>query len=123
VPLWALVGVLGVATGTLTFVWPQLTAFVLLMLIAAWAVVVGALQLAAAWRLRDQIRGEWMLALSGALSVIFGAVLVLQPRTGAVAVTLLVAGYAIVFGALLIALGWRLRSAQVKPARRRAFPA
>ena len=120
VALWALVGVLGVSAGVLAFIWPGLTAFVLLTLIAAWAIVVGALQLAAAWRLRRQIRGEWLLALSGALSLGFGALLVLQPQTGAVAVVVLVAGYAIAFGVLLMALGWRLRGTQLRRPRRAA---
>jgi uncharacterized membrane protein HdeD (DUF308 family) len=120
VALWALVGVLGVSAGVLAFIWPGLTAFVLLTLIAAWAIVVGALQLAAAWRLRRQIRGEWLLALSGALSLVFGALLVLQPQTGAVAVVVLVAGYAIAFGVLLMALGWRLRGTQLRRPRRAA---
>jgi uncharacterized membrane protein HdeD (DUF308 family) len=120
VALWSLVGVLGVSAGVLAFIWPGLTAFVLLTLIAAWAIVVGALQLAAAWRLRRQIRGEWLLALSGALSLAFGALLVLQPQTGAVAVVVLVAGYAIAFGVLLMALGWRLRGTQLRRPRRAA---
>jgi uncharacterized membrane protein HdeD (DUF308 family) len=120
VALWALVGVLGVAAGVLAFIWPGLTAFVLLTLIAAWAIVVGALQLVAAWRLRRQIRGEWLLALSGALSLVFGALLVLQPQTGAVAVVVLVAGYAIAFGVVLMALGWRLRGTQLGRPRRAA---
>ena len=118
VALWSLVGVLGVAAGVLAFIWPGLTAFVLLTLIAAWAIVVGALQLVAAWRLRRQIRGEWLLALSGALSLVFGALLVLQPQTGAVAVVMLVAGYAIAFGVVLMALGWRLRGTQLRRPRR-----
>jgi uncharacterized membrane protein HdeD (DUF308 family) len=120
VALWSLVGVLGVAAGVLAFIWPGLTAFVLLTLIAAWAIVVGALQLVAAWRLRRQIRGEWLLALSGALSLVFGALLVLQPQTGAVAVVVLVAGYAIAFGVVLMALGWRLRGTQLRRPRRAA---
>ena len=120
VALWSLVGVLGVAAGVLAFIWPGLTAFVLLTLIAAWAIVVGALQLVAAWRLRRQIRGEWLLALSGALSLVFGALLVLQPQTGAVAVVMLVAGYAIAFGVVLMALGWRLRGTQLRRPRRAA---
>jgi uncharacterized membrane protein HdeD (DUF308 family) len=120
VALWSLVGVLGVAAGVLAFIWPGLTAFVLLTLIAAWAIVVGALQLVAAWRLRRQIRGEWLLALSGALSLVFGALLVLQPQTGAVAVVMLVAGYAIAFGVVLMALGWRLRGTQLLRPRRAA---
>jgi uncharacterized membrane protein HdeD (DUF308 family) len=115
--LWALVGVLGISAGVLAFIWPGLTAFVLLTLIAVWALVVGALQLAAAWRLRQQIKGEWLLALSGILSFAFGVLMLLQPRTAAVAVVALVAGYSIAFGVVLMALGWRLRGTQLRRKR------
>jgi uncharacterized membrane protein HdeD (DUF308 family) len=83
---------------------------VLLYLIAFWAVVTGVFEIVAAIRLRKEIRGEWLLALSGALSVLFGVALIVSPGTGALAVVWLIGVYAIVFGALMIALALRLRS-------------
>jgi uncharacterized membrane protein HdeD (DUF308 family) len=120
-PWWpmALEGVSGVALGILTFVWPEVTAFALLYLIAAWAVVTGIFEIAAAVRLRREIEGEWFLALTGLASVIFGILVVIFPGTGAVAIVWAIAAYAIVFGVLLIGLGIRLRGWQ----RRVAGPA
>jgi uncharacterized membrane protein HdeD (DUF308 family) len=111
-PWWALLfeGVTGIAMGVLTFAWPGITAMVLLYLIASWAVVTGIFEVAAAIRLRKEIRGEWLLALSGVLSILFGVILVVNPGAGALAVIWLIGAYAIVFGALLIALGFRLRT-------------
>lgn len=111
-PMWALllIGVLGVAAGIVTFLWPGITALALLMLIAAWAFVTGIFQIVAAIRLRKEIKHEWLLALSGALSVAFGVLMLLSPGAGALAMLWVIAAYAIVFGVLLIVLGFRLKS-------------
>jgi uncharacterized membrane protein HdeD (DUF308 family) len=110
-PFWALliVGLLGIVAGVLTFFWPGMTALVLLAFIAAWALVTGVFQIVAAIRLRKEIENEWLLALSGVLSVVFGALMFSSPGAGALAVVWIVASYAIVFGILLIALGLRLK--------------
>lgn len=99
----------GVAAGVLTFVWPELTALVLLYLIAAWAIVTGVFEVIAAVRLRREIPGEWMLALGGIASVAFGILLVANPGSGALVVVWIIGGYAMLFGVLLVGLGLRLR--------------
>ena len=105
-------GVAGLVIGVVTFVWPGITTLVLLALIAAWALVTGVLEVVAAVRLRKEIRGEWLLALGGVLSVLFGVLLVVWPATGAVALVVLIGAYAVVFGAVLIGLALRLRRLQ-----------
>jgi uncharacterized membrane protein HdeD (DUF308 family) len=104
------VGALGIAAGVVTYRWPVITALVLLMVVASWAIGVGVLQVVAAIRLRKEIEGEWALGLSGVLSVAFGILAALHPGAGALAVLWMIGGYAIGFGALLIALGFRLRA-------------
>ncbi|HMK21031.1 MAG TPA: HdeD family acid-resistance protein [Terriglobales bacterium] len=110
-PFWSLVvvGLLGIAAGIVTFIWPGMTALVLLMFIAAWAFVMGIFQIIAAIRLRKEIQNEWLLGLSGVLSVLFGIIMFVQPGAGALAVIWVIAAYAIVFGILLIWLGLRLK--------------
>jgi uncharacterized membrane protein HdeD (DUF308 family) len=105
-------GILGIAAGVVTLIWPNITALVLLVIIAAWAIITGALEIAAAIRLRREIRDEWLLGLSGAASVLFGTILIVRPDVGAVAVTWLIGLYAILFGVLLLALAFRLRTWQ-----------
>ena len=107
---WGLLleGVVGIGAGIVTFVWPGLTALVLLYIIAVWALLTGVLELVAAVRLRKVIQNEWWLALSGIASVLFGVVLLAAPGAGAVAVVWLIAAYAIVFGLLNLAVALRL---------------
>jgi len=111
-PFWALlvVGILGIAAGILTFIWPGMTALVLLAFIAAWSLVMGIFQIIAAVRLRKSIEKEWLLGLSGLLSIIFGVLMLINPGAGALAVIWVIGAYAILFGVLLIALGVKLRS-------------
>jgi uncharacterized membrane protein HdeD (DUF308 family) len=105
----AVEGVAGILAGVITFAWPEVSALALLWIIAAWALVTGVLEIVAAVRLRREIEGEWLLAISGALSVAFGVMLVVWPAAGALAVVTLIGIYAIVFGVVLVGLGLRLR--------------
>ena len=109
---WPLIleGVSGVILGVLTWIWPGVTTLVLLYFIAAWAIVTGILEIAAAVRLRREIQGELLLGLGGLLSVVFGAILIVSPISGALAVVWVIGVYAIIFGAALLTLAVRLRA-------------
>jgi uncharacterized membrane protein HdeD (DUF308 family) len=104
--------VTGIAAGIFTFIWPGITALVLLYLIAAWAVVTGLVEIAAAVILRRELRGEWLLALAGILSVVFGVFPAVRPGEGAIAIVSVIGVFAIVFGVALLVLGFRLRRLQ-----------
>jgi uncharacterized membrane protein HdeD (DUF308 family) len=102
-------GLCGIFAGIITFFWPGLTALGLLIVIAAWAIVTGIMEIWAAIKLRKEIRGEWLLVLAGVCSVAFGVLLMLMPGPGALVLVLWIGAYALVFGALLIALGFKMR--------------
>jgi uncharacterized membrane protein HdeD (DUF308 family) len=108
--LWlAVVGIAGVLAGLLAFAWPGVTALVLLLFIAVWAIIIGVMQIWGAIQLRKEIEGEWLLILSGLLSVAFGVLLLVQPGAGALAVVWIIGWYAILAGCLYIALAFRLK--------------
>jgi uncharacterized membrane protein HdeD (DUF308 family) len=111
-PDWLMVaiGVVGVAVGLVAAILPGITALFLLSLIGAWAIVIGVFEIVAAYRLRKEISGEWMLALGGIVSVIFGIYVWLFPGAGAIALVWLIALYAIVSGVTLLMLAFRMRA-------------
>ncbi|HEU4697797.1 MAG TPA: DUF308 domain-containing protein [Gemmatimonadales bacterium] len=102
-------GVLGILAGIFTFIYPGLTQFALLWVVAAWAIVAGIAQVAAAIQFRKVIQGEWLLGLAGVLAIVFGVLLFVYPIAGLVTLALLIGWFAILYGAALIALGVRLR--------------
>lgn len=102
-------GAIGIIVGVLAFLWPGITALVLLYLIAAWAIVTGVLEIIAAIQVRKEIESEWLLAIAGISSVLFGILLLIWPVAGALAILWIIAAYAIIFGVLLLILAFRLR--------------
>ncbi len=110
---WALLlveGILGILAGAVAFVWPGITAFVFLFLVAAWAIVTGIMEIVAAFVLPLGAGREWLLGLAGVASVIFGALIVYRPVAGLVALVWLIGIYALVFGILYIVAYFQTRS-------------
>jgi uncharacterized membrane protein HdeD (DUF308 family) len=103
-------GVMGIAAAVITVFRPALTALALIYLIAAWAVVTGILEIVAAVKLRRYIDEEWLLALAGICSVVFGALVMITPLAGALVIALWIGAYALVSGVILVTLGFKLRS-------------
>jgi len=108
---WGLLlfGVLGLVVGIYTFFFPGITAMALLYLIAAWAIVRGVFEIVTAIQLRKAISNEWILILGGVISILFGALLIVRPLAGALAVVWIIGLYAMLFGVLMITLAFRLR--------------
>ena len=107
---FALEGLLSIIVGVIVFLMPAAAAFALLFVVAAWAIITGVLRISAAIRLRKEIRGEWMLILNGALSVILGILLIVIPGAGLVTLIWWLGAYAVIWGITLITLAFRLRS-------------
>jgi uncharacterized membrane protein HdeD (DUF308 family) len=113
-PKWwlpLLLGVISVAAGVYALLAPAVTALVLVLLMGVNAILTGALDVGMALRLRRTLRGHWLLLLSGAVSVLFGVLVIAAPGAGALALVWLVSFYATLSGVLLFGVGWRMRRA------------
>lgn len=111
-PTWWLVvvGLLGIAAGIATFLMPGITALLLIIFMGAWALVHGIFEIVGAIQLRKEIDNEWMLILSGIVSVLFGLIVLIAPGAGALGLIWAIAAYSIVFGITFIALALRLKN-------------
>jgi len=113
---WALLieGLIGIAAGLVTFIWPGITAVALLFIIAFWAILTGILELVATFRFRSELGSAdaWLVGLGGVASLVFGVLLVARPGVGALAVIWLIGIYAVIFGIAMLLFGFRLRSFQ-----------
>jgi len=105
-----ILGLVSIGAGLVAAYHPAATALVLVLIMGANALVVGVLDILAAIRLRKTIAGEWLLALAGLASIVFGALVFARPGAGALALVWLVSLYAFVTGALLLGLGLRMRT-------------
>lgn len=113
----ALRGVLGITAAVLfvlmPFAFTVTYALATLVVLSAWAISTGAIEMVAAYRLRKAIKREWLLGLSGLLSILLGlavlTLLYLDPLTSILSVAWLIAAWAIIAGVVLVALAFRLR--------------
>jgi uncharacterized membrane protein HdeD (DUF308 family) len=107
---FAIEGVIGLVIAAITFYHPAIAAFALYITIAVWAILTGILEIVAAAQLRALIPNEWMLILGGVLSIAFGIMMVVLPEIGVLTLLYLIAFYALLFGIVMIAFSFRLRS-------------
>lgn len=108
-PILLVEGVIGLVAGMILFLWPKITVLLMLILVGAWAVVTGVFEIVGAIRLRGEIQNEWLLLLSGFVSVLFGAILTVWTQASVQALLWIIGIYAIVSGILNLSLAFQLR--------------
>ena len=108
-PVYLLLGLVSIAAGVFAIARPGATALALLWLIGIWALVRGVGEIMAAIQIRKEVEGEWAIALSGVISVLFGLFVLARPGAGALALVWLIAIYAFANGILKLMLGFKLR--------------
>ena len=102
-------GIAGIAAGILTFFLPEMTLYGLVLLVSVWAFVTGIFEIISAIKLRRIIEGEFLMIASGLLSVVFAVLVFLKPFAGIVVLIYLIGMYAVMFGILLVFLGFSMR--------------
>ncbi len=105
----AVSGAISIVAGVISIVWPGLTALTVVYLVAIWAILSGVAEIAFAFQWPDTLAHAWLIGISGAVSVVFGVLLAIWPRVGALTLTWLVGVYAIIYGGLLLYYAYRLR--------------
>jgi uncharacterized membrane protein HdeD (DUF308 family) len=103
-------GIVGVVAGVIAVFWPGIGALALTYLVAAWALVTGAFEIAAAIRLRKAIKGEWLLLIAGLLSIVLAVLIALFPGAGALTLIWWLGAYALAYGVLSLVLAFRVRT-------------
>jgi uncharacterized membrane protein HdeD (DUF308 family) len=102
-------GIIGIAAGAIAILWPGIGALALTLIVAAWALTTGILEIITAVRLRRVIRKEWLLILGGVLSIALAVALALFPGIGALALVWWIGAYALAYGVVLLTLAVRIR--------------
>jgi uncharacterized membrane protein HdeD (DUF308 family) len=102
-------GAMGVIAGLVALLWPGLTINGLVYVIVGWAVVTGVLKILTAIVLRAEVENGWLLAGSGALSVLFGLLLAVLAGSDVPYLARLIGAFAVVVGLALIVFAFRLR--------------
>ena len=112
VGLRVFLGIVSLVFGALLLFWPHISLGVLVIFVAIWSILIGALQIIANVSLRTQSGRSWVWGvIAGAIGVIFGIVVLIWPKAGVVTLIWLIGIWAIVFGIMLIVLGIQLRKA------------
>lgn len=108
--VWAVVvGVIGILAGFAALTWPGITSLALLYVVAFWAILTGLAEIVDGIQLRKVIENEWTLILGGALSVVFGVLLLIWPAAGLLSIVWLLGIFAVLYGIALVALSIRLK--------------
>jgi uncharacterized membrane protein HdeD (DUF308 family) len=102
-------GAVGVIAGLIALLLSGMTANGLIYVIVVWAVVTGVLKICTAILLRAEVENGWLLAGSGALSVLFGILLAVLAGSDVPFLIPLIGAFAVVVGLALIVFAFRLR--------------
>lgn len=108
--VWQLIGgIISVLAGVVAFVWPDITALSLALVIGVWAVILGISQIALSFEVKKMLRLWWLWLLTGIITTLFGLFVVILPGPGILSLLGLLSSFAILTGILLIASGIGLR--------------
>ena len=102
-------GAVGIIAGLVTLLWPGMTASGLLYVIVGWALLTGILKITTTIVLRSEVENGWLLAGSGALSVLFGVILAALAGSELPSLAPFIGVFAVVVGLALIVFALRLR--------------
>jgi uncharacterized membrane protein HdeD (DUF308 family) len=105
-------GVVSILFGILVLVWPGISLAILVIMVGIWAIIIGILRIVSSVGHRAVPNSGWVWGIiGGALSILFGILVLIWPGTGVVSIIWIIGIWAIVWGITLIVLGVQLRKA------------
>lgn len=102
-------GVLAIIFGVLAFLMPGMTAFALVIVFSAYAILDGILAIATGVRTHEANSRWWLIIIEGIVDIAAGVIAFLYPGLAAVTLLFVIAFWAIITGILEIAAAIRLR--------------
>ena len=104
-----LMGLLGAAVGGYALFNPPLSIMAFILIVAFEAMVLGVFLIMLGQKVRKTTSREWLLYLAGALSILFGILVIASPVTGSRTIVLLIASWSLAIGVLKVAFGLKVR--------------
>lgn len=117
-----LIGVLGLLVGGFALMNPPISILAFIYIVAFQAILLGVFLVMLGYKVRQATTREWILYLTGGLSILFGILVVANPVAGSLSIVYMIAAWAIVIGALKIAFGFRIRNLPERVGDRLASP-
>ena len=104
-----LLGLLSVAVGIYALLVPAASMLAIVYMVAFIAMLIGVSSLYLGWRIREEVSSEWLLYVTGILSVLFSLLILFRPGVGGATVVYLIATWAVLIGALRIFFAFKIR--------------
>jgi len=108
-----LIGLVDVAAGVVAIAYPNITAVVLVVIVAIWAIAFGVLELFAVFGAGETAGTRAWYVVAGLVSIAFGLVLAGRPDVGAVSLAVIYGIFSLAFGITAIVLGVQARRTTV----------
>jgi uncharacterized membrane protein HdeD (DUF308 family) len=105
-----LLGILGLLVGGFALFNPPVSMMAFIYLVAFQAIMLGVFVIMLGYKVRQATTREWILYVTGALSVLFGFLVVLNPGAGGLSIVYLIASWAIVIGAFKVFFGFKVKN-------------
>lgn len=124
--LWGIISVIAGIMALSTPVFSLLVVFtvrIMIYIIAFRSIAGGIIEIYSAWKLRQEIDNEWLLAINGIFSLLFGLILLARPITGIEVLVLLTSFYLLMAGTMQIILGFKVRGWSTRLSEQEAIPA
>jgi uncharacterized membrane protein HdeD (DUF308 family) len=113
-----LMGVLGVVVGGYALLNPLVSMTAFVYLVAFQAIMLGVFLVMLGYKVRAATEREWILYLTGGLSILFGVLVIVNPAVGGLSVILMIATWAIITGALKIIFAFKVKNLPERMANR-----